>query len=84
MIPCIFVGYPVDYSGWQLWDPAECKIIITENAQFDERYLPLSKLATGTPALIGSPSVISETPPSSLTMSDTQVLDLGGVDDSQH
>jgi len=83
MIPCIFVGYPVDYSGWRLWDPAERKIIITENAQFDERYFPLSKLATGTPAPICSPSVISKTPLSSPTMSDTQVLDLGGVDDSQ-
>jgi len=84
MIPCIFVGYPVDYSGWWLWDPAERKIIITKNAQFDERYFPLSKLATGTLVLICSPSIISETPPSLPTMSDTQVLDLGGVDDSQH
>jgi len=83
MIPCIFVGYPVDYSGWRLWDPAERKIIITENAQFDEHYFPLSKLATGTPAPVHSPSVISETPPSSPTMLDTQMLDLGGVDDFQ-
>ena len=21
MIPCIFIGYPVDYSSWRLWDP---------------------------------------------------------------
>jgi len=83
MIPCIFVSYPVDYSSWRLWDPAERKIIITKNAQFDERYFPLSKLATGTLVLICSPSIISKTPPSLPTMSDTQVLDLGGVDDSQ-
>jgi hypothetical protein len=38
MEKCIFIGYPSDYKGWKFYNPVTKKSIISERAQFDERY----------------------------------------------
>lgn len=40
MEKCIFVGYPPGYKGWQFYNPVTRKFIISERAEFDERYFP--------------------------------------------
>jgi hypothetical protein len=37
---CIFVGYPPGYKGWKFYNPTTKKFIISECAEFDERYFP--------------------------------------------
>ena len=38
MEKCIFIGYPQDYKGWKFYNPVTKKVIISERADFDERY----------------------------------------------
>jgi hypothetical protein len=38
MEKCIFIGYPPDYKGWKFYNPVTKKSVISERAQFDERY----------------------------------------------
>ena len=41
---CVFLGYPTGYKGWKFYNPTTRKVIISETAQFDERWFPgLSK-----------------------------------------
>jgi transposase InsO family protein len=40
MEKCIFIGYPSDYKAWRLYNPATCKVVIAERAEFDERNFP--------------------------------------------
>jgi hypothetical protein len=40
MEKCIFVGYPEGYKGWRFYNPTTKKFIISERAEFDERYFP--------------------------------------------
>ena len=40
MEKCIFVGYPSGYKGWKFYNPTTKKYIISERAEFDERYFP--------------------------------------------
>ena len=40
MEKCIFVGYPPGYKGWQFYNLVTRKFIISERAEFDERYFP--------------------------------------------
>ena len=37
---CIFIGYPVDYKAWRFWNPVTQKEVISNTAEFDERYFP--------------------------------------------
>ena len=37
---CIFVGYPEGYKAWRFYNPLTHKFIISERAEFDERYFP--------------------------------------------
>jgi hypothetical protein len=37
---CVFLGYPQDYPGWLFWNPVMKKTIISDRADFDERYFP--------------------------------------------
>jgi hypothetical protein len=41
MQKCVFLGYPEGYKGWRFYNPTTKKVIITERADFDERYMPL-------------------------------------------
>ena len=38
MEKCIFIGYPEGYKGWKFYNPVTKKVIISERADFDERY----------------------------------------------
>ena len=38
MEKCIFIGYPDGYKGWKFYNPETKKVIISERADFDERY----------------------------------------------
>jgi len=40
---CIFIGYPIDYKGWQFWDPSTQKEIISDSAVFRESVFPFRK-----------------------------------------
>jgi hypothetical protein len=35
---CIFIGYPEGYKGWKFYNPETKKVVISERADFDERY----------------------------------------------
>ena len=69
MEKCIFVGYPAGYKGWQFYNPVTKKFIISERAEFDERYFPGIKptLMTAIP-----------TPPSLNIINGSDMPDLGG------
>ena len=36
----IFIGYPVGYKGWKFYIPSTKRTVISERADFDERYFP--------------------------------------------
>jgi transposase InsO family protein len=38
MEKCIFIGYPEGFKGWKFYNPNTKKVIISERADFDERY----------------------------------------------
>jgi len=38
MEKCIFIGYPEGFKGWKFYNPQTKKVIISERADFDERY----------------------------------------------
>jgi transposase InsO family protein len=40
MEKCVFVGYPDGYKGWTFYNPTTKQTIISERAEFDERYFP--------------------------------------------
>ena len=37
---CIFIGYPPDFKAWRFWNPVTQKEVISNTAEFDERYFP--------------------------------------------
>jgi hypothetical protein len=37
---CIFIGYPPEFKAWHFWNPETKKEIVSNHAQFDERYFP--------------------------------------------
>ena len=38
MEKCIFIGYPPGYKAWKFYNPVSRKVIISERADFDERF----------------------------------------------
>ena len=38
MDKCIFIGYAEGYKGWKFYNPKTKKVVISERADFDERY----------------------------------------------
>jgi hypothetical protein len=59
MEKCIFIGYPPDYKGWKFYNPVTKKSVISERAQFDERYF--LGIKESTPTII--PTSLLENPP---------------------
>ena len=47
MEKCVFIGYPTGYKGWKFYNPTTKKVIISERAEFDERFFPGLVLARG-------------------------------------
>ena len=56
MEKCVFLGYPDGYKGWKFYNPTSKHTLISERADFDERYFPMSKR-------LSSPSQPSPTMP---------------------
>ncbi|KAI6147071.1 hypothetical protein BKA82DRAFT_4355507 [Pisolithus tinctorius] len=42
MEKCVFIGYPEGYKGWKFYNPTTKCTVISERADFDERYFPLA------------------------------------------
>ena len=40
MEKCVFIGYPDGYKAWKFYNPATRKVVISERADFDERFFP--------------------------------------------
>ena len=84
MEKCIFIGYPAGYKGWKFYNPTTKKTIISERAEFDERYFPgLKRSSTSLPLPL--PSSLSLLPPATSTHPPT-FIDPGPVlveDDDQ-
>ena len=57
MEKCVFLGYPDGYKGWKFYNPTSKHTLISERADFDERYFPMSK----------RPSLPSQPPPTEPT-----------------
>src|SRR5262249_36836300 len=51
MEKAIFIGYPKEYKGWKFYNPVTKCIIISERADFDERYFPGLKKPISDPPL---------------------------------
>src|SRR5882757_451652 len=43
MEKCVFIGYPQGYKGWKFYNPVTKKVIISERADFDERFFMLQR-----------------------------------------
>ena len=68
MEKCIFIGYPPDYKGWKFYNPITKKSVVSECAQFDERYFLGIKESTPTIMPTVIPSSLLEHPPPSPIM----------------
>ena len=73
MEKCIFIGYPEGYKGWMFYNPTTKRTIISERAEFDERYFPGLKQDSLTPEPFEPLPPILYTP----------VLDSGGDDNAE-
>ena len=69
---CVFVGYPDGYKGWTFYNPTTKRTVISERAEFDERYFPGLKHTPLTPQPFEPPPDIPFHP----------VPDLGGEEES--
>ena len=58
MEKCVFIGYPAGYKGWKFYNPTTRKVVMSERADFDERYYPGLKRAHSS----SSPPSLSLTP----------------------
>jgi hypothetical protein len=72
MEKCVFIGYPDGYKGWMFYNPTTKRTIISERAEFDERYFPGLKRPPLTPEPFERPPDILYTP----------VTDSGGEPDT--
>ena len=59
---CVFIGYPIGFKGWKFYNPNTGKVVISERAEFDERFFPGLKKTPDTPSM---PSIVQavDTPP---------------------
>jgi len=48
MEKCVFIGYPI---GWKFYNPTTRKVVISERAEFDERFFPELKSNANTPSM---------------------------------
>ena len=69
MEKCVFIGYPQGYKGWKFYNPVTKKVVISERADFDERYFMLQRHSV--PHLPPPrPDTLLETPLTSCTLPD--------------
>ena len=72
MEKCIFIGYPQGYKGWKFYNPITKKAIISERAEFDERFFPGLKKSTSDTY----PSFVDLDQPSSSSTSKDDIFEL--------
>jgi hypothetical protein len=66
MEKCVYLGHAPGYKGWRFYNPTTKKFIISERAEFDERYLPARFRAPAVPRShpsLSSPSSGDESVP---------------------
>src|SRR6266702_3363115 len=69
MEKCIFIGYPQGYKGWKFYNPVTKKVVISERADFDERFFMLQRHSV--PHLPPPrPNSLLETPTTTLSLPD--------------
>ena len=69
MEKCVFIGYPPGYKGWKFYSPGRKKVMISERADFDERYFMLESHSE--PHLPPPrPDTLFESPPTSTSLPD--------------
>jgi len=87
MEKCIFIGYPDGYKGWKFYNPVTKKTVISERAEFDERFFPgLRKTTIAMPPDTYQPPTVpsfvdlheNSDPPEATIV---ELPDLGGDDD---
>ena len=71
MEKCVFIGYPDGYKGWMFYNPTTKRTVISERAEFDERYFPGLKRTPLSQEPFEPPPSVSYTP----------ALDSGGDDE---
>jgi len=72
MAKAIFIGYPIGYKGWKFYILSTKRTVISERADFDERYFPGLKMNS-----------LSATPQSYTSTATTEIVwlsDLEGDD----
>ena len=62
MEKCVFIGYPDGYKGWMFYNPTTKRTVISERAEFDERYFPGLKRTPLTPEPFERPPDVPYTP----------------------
>ncbi|KAJ3489721.1 hypothetical protein NLI96_g1948 [Meripilus lineatus] len=73
MEKCVFIGYPPGYKGWKFYNPTTRKSVISERAEFDERYYPgLKQFSTPSSLLLLEPST-----PATATSHSPSFVDFG-------
>ena len=60
MEKCIFIGYPEGMKAWKFWNPVTKKVVISERADFDERYMYKSLLLKKNFPIVTSPPLIHD------------------------
>src|SRR6266436_9760463 len=78
MQKCVLIGYPPGYKGWKFWDMSLKRSIISERADFDERYFPARKDVHPMPL----PSLLPSTSPESVPAPGGRVIDVEPDTDS--
>ena len=58
---CVFIGYPQGYKGWKFYNPTMKKVVISERADFDKKYFPMSKHFTS-PSFAPPSAEVESTP----------------------
>ena len=76
MEKCIFIGYPQGYKGWKFYHPLTKQVLISERADFDERFFMYQKhSAPQLPPTRPESLLESPTPPVHLPTTLDSVLD---------
>ena len=66
MEKCVFIGYPARYKEWKFYNPTTKKVVISERAEFDERYYPGLKRSGSNPTPSPPIPSFSLIPPASI------------------
>jgi len=79
MEKCVFIGYPEGYKGWKFYNPSSHRTVISERADFDERYFPGLKKTISNPTLL-TQSEHNQTHTQSQPSPVALIPDVGGED----